>query len=56
MIHSAQAWHAVRVKLPQYTDNTKKDEHEFLMAILPVIQLPRYQESVSSILKFYFNL
>ena len=37
-------------ELPQFADNTQQDAHEFLMAILPVLQLPRYQGSVSSVL------
>ena len=46
-----QARHAVKVELPQFADNTQQDAHEFLMAILPVLQLPRYQGSVSSVLQ-----
>ena len=50
MIHQVQVRHAAKVELPQFADNTQKDAHEFLMAILPVLQLPRYQGSVSSAL------
>ena len=50
MIHHVQVRHAAKVELPQFADNTQKDAHEFLMAILPVLQLPRYQGSVSSAL------
>ena len=46
-----QVRHAVKVELPQFADNTQQDAREFLMAILPVLQLPRYQGSVSSVLQ-----
>ena len=46
-----QARHAVKVELPQFTDNTQQDAHEFLVAILPVLQLPRCQGSVSLVLQ-----
>ena len=51
VIHPVQARHAIKVELPQFTENTQQDAHEFLMAILPVLQLPRYQGSVSSVLQ-----
>ena len=51
VIHTVQVRHAVNVELPQFTDNTQQDAHEFLMAILPVLQLPRYQGSVLSVLQ-----
>ena len=41
-MHPVQARHAVKVELPQFANNTQQDVHEFLMAILPVLQLPRY--------------
>ena len=50
VIHSMQARHAVKNELLQSADNTQQGSHEFLMAILPVLQLPRYQGSVSSVL------
>ena len=50
MIHPIQARHAVKVELAQFADNTQQDTHELLMTILPVLQLPRYQGSVSSFL------
>ena len=40
-----------KVELPQFADNKQQDAHEFLMAILPVLQLPRYQGSVSSVVQ-----
>ena len=51
VIHPVQARHAVKVELPQFADNTQQDAHEFLMAIFPVLQLSRYQGSVSSVLQ-----
>ena len=51
MIHPVQARHAVNVELPKFADNTQQDAHEFLMAILPVLELTRYQGSVSSVLQ-----
>ena len=51
VIHTVQARHAVNVELPQFADNTQQDAHEFLIAILPVLQLPRYQGSVLSVLQ-----
>ena len=51
VIHPIQARHAVKVELPQFADNTQQDTHELLMTILPVLQLPRYQGSVSSFLQ-----
>ena len=42
VMHPVQARHAVKVELPQFANNTQQDVHEFLMAILPVLQLPRY--------------
>ena len=42
VIHSVQARHTVKVELPQFADNTQQNAHEFLIAILPVLQLPRY--------------
>ena len=51
VIHPVQARHALKVELPQFADNTQQHTHEFLMAILPVLQLPRDQESVSSVLQ-----
>ena len=50
MIHQVHIRHAAKVELPQFADNTQQDAHELLMAILPVLQLPRYQGSVSSVL------
>ena len=47
-----QARHVVKVELPQFADKTQQHAHEFLMAILPVLQLSRYQGSVSSALQF----
>ena len=49
--HPVQARHAVKVELPQFADNTQQDTHEFLMAILPVLQFPRYWGCVSSVLQ-----
>ena len=43
VIHPVQARHVVKVELPQFADNTQQDAHEFLIAILPVQQLPRHQ-------------
>ena len=40
MIHPVQVRHAVKVELPQFAENTQQDVHEFLMAILPLLQLP----------------
>ena len=51
VIHPVQARHADKIELPQFAGNTQQDAHEFLMAILPVLQLPRYQGSVSSVLQ-----
>ena len=51
VIHPVQARHAGKIELPQFADNTQQDAHEFLMAILPVLQLPRYRGSVSSVLQ-----
>ena len=51
LIHPVQARHAVKVELPQFADNTQQDAHEFLMPILPMLQLPRYQGSASSVLQ-----
>ena len=51
VIHPVQANHAVKVELPQFTDKTQQDALEFLMTFLPVLQLPRYQGSVLSILQ-----
>ena len=51
VIHPVQARHAVKVELPQFADNTQQDAHEFLMAIISVLQLPRHQGSVSSVLQ-----
>ena len=51
MIHSVQARHAVKVELPQFADSAQQDAHKFLMEILPVLQLPRHPESVSSVLE-----
>ena len=50
-MYLVQARHATKVELAQFADNTQQDAHRFLMAILPVLQLPRYQESVSSVLQ-----
>ena len=50
VIHSMQSRHAVKNELLQFADNTQQGSYEFLMAILPVLQLPRYQGSVSSVL------
>ena len=44
VIHPVQARHSVKVELPQFADNTQQDEHEFLMAILPVLQLQILRE------------
>ena len=49
VIHPVQARHAVKVELPQFAGNTQQDAHEFLMTILPVLQLP--QGSVSTVLQ-----
>ena len=43
VIHPVQARHAVKAELSQFPDNTQQDEHELLMAILPVLQLPILQ-------------
>ena len=51
VIHLVQARHVVKVELPQFADNTQQDAHEFSMAILAVLQLPRSQGSVSSVLQ-----
>ena len=51
VIHPVQARHTVKVELPQFAGNTQQDTHEFLMLILPVLQLLRYQESVSLVLQ-----
>ena len=51
-IQLVQARRAVKDELPQFTDNIQQDAHEFLMAILSVLQLPRYQGSVSSVLQY----
>ena len=51
VIYPVQVRHAVKVELPHFADNTQQEAHELLMAILPVLQLPRYQGSVSSILQ-----
>ena len=48
---TVQPRHAVKVELPQFADNTQRNAHEFLMANFPVLQLPRYQGSVSSVLQ-----
>ena len=48
VIHPVQARHAVKVELPQFADKTQQDAHQFLMTILPVLQLP--QGSVSTVL------
>ena len=48
--HPVQARHAVKVELPQFADNTQQDAREFLMAVLPMLELPRHQGSVSSVL------
>ena len=40
VIHPVQAIHAVKVALPQFAENSQQDAHEFLMAILPVLQSP----------------
>ena len=50
-MHPVQPRHAVKVELPQFADNTQRNAHEFLMANFPVLQLPRYQGSVSSVLQ-----
>ena len=42
VIHPVQARHAVKVELPQFADSTQQDAHEFLKAVLPVLQFPRY--------------
>ena len=51
VMHPVQPRHAVKVELPQFADNTQRNAHEFLMANFPVLQLPRYQGSVSSVLQ-----
>ena len=51
LIHPVQTNHAVKVELPQFADNTQQDALEFLMTFPPVLQLPGYQGSVSSILQ-----
>ena len=51
VIHPMQARHTVKVELPQFADNMQQDLHEFLIANLPVLPLPRYQESISSVLQ-----
>ena len=51
VIHPVQARHAVKIELPQFADNTRQDAHEFLMAIISVLPLPRHQGSVSSVLQ-----
>ena len=51
MIYPEQARHTVKAELPQFADNIQQDSHEFSMAILPLLQLPRYQGSVSSVLQ-----
>ena len=48
VIHPGQARHTVKVELPQFADGLQQDAHAFIMAILPALQLPRYQGSVSS--------
>ena len=51
VVYLVQARHVVKVELPQFADNKQQGAHEFLMTILPVLQLPRYQGSVSSVLQ-----
>ena len=51
VIYPVQVRHDVKAELPQFADNTQQDAHEFLIAILPVLQLPRYQGSVLSVLQ-----
>ena len=48
VIHPVQARYAVKGELPQFAYNIQQNAHEFLMTIFPVLQLPRYQGSVSS--------
>ena len=47
-----QGRHTVKVELPQFADNTQQDAHEFLIPILPVLQLPSYHRSASTVLQF----
>ena len=47
MILPGQARHAVKVELSQFANDLQQDAHEFIMAILPVLKLPRYPGSVS---------
>ena len=51
VIHPVQASHFVKAELPQFADKTQQDALEFLMTFLPLLQLPRYQGSVLSILQ-----
>ena len=51
VIHTVQARHAVKDEFPQFAGNIQQDAHEFLMAIPPVLQLPRCHGSVSSVLQ-----
>ena len=51
VIHTVQAGHAVKDEFPQFAGNIQQDSHELLMAIPPVLQLPRCQGSVSSVLQ-----
>ena len=41
--HPVQTRHAVKVELPQFADNTQQDVREFLMAVLPMLDLPRHK-------------
>ena len=50
MIHPVQARNAVKVELPQFADNTQQVSHKFLITTLPLLQLPRYQDFISSAL------
>ena len=52
MIHPVQVRHVVKVELPQFADNKQQDAYEFVMTILLVLQLRRYQGSVSSVLQY----
>ena len=52
VIHPVQVRHVVKVELPQFADNKQQDAHEFVMTILLVLQLRRYQGNVSSVLQY----
>ena len=47
---SVMIWHNIEI-LKKFANNTQQYANEFLIAILPVLQLPGQWVSVSSILK-----